>query len=172
MTDELLDDWRLTTFGLVIEVHGSMRGKLGDQSGQHRFSRSPDFDALMRLARSPGHRLRMCDLAAQMSLSTSGATRMVDRLEKQHLVRRQPCHDDRRSLLAVLTEQGAARVRTMLPGLLDSIERWLTGPLTAGQLHDLLSGLRAVRDAVRPGADAGADAGAEPDAAAGAARQD
>lgn len=155
MTDELLDDPRLTAFGLVIEVHGSMRAILGGRSAQHRFSQSPDFDALMRLARSPGHRLRMCDLAAQMSLSTSGGTRLVDRLEEQGLVRREPCHGDRRSLLAVLTDLGAARVSAVLPGLCESIERWFTGLLTPRQLADVLAALRLVRDAVRPDADAG-----------------
>ena len=41
---------------------------------------------LIRLARSPGSQLRMTDLAAQTSLSTSGVTRVVDRMERDGLV--------------------------------------------------------------------------------------
>lgn len=156
MTDDLLDDPRLTAFGLVIEVHNSLRTLLGGRSAEQRLSQLPDFDALMRLARSPGSSLRMSDLAAQMSLSTSGATRLVDRLERAGLVRREPCPCDRRSWLTVLTEAGATRVVAMLPGLLDSIERYFTGLLTPEQLRATLTGLRSVRDTVRPGADAGA----------------
>ena len=48
-----------------------------------------DFDVLIRLARSPGQQLRMTDLATQTALSTSGITRVVDRLEKRGLVRRE-----------------------------------------------------------------------------------
>jgi DNA-binding MarR family transcriptional regulator len=155
MPDDLIEDPRLTAFGLLIEVHGSLRSILGSQSPEHRLSQQPDFDALMRLARSPGCRLRMSDLAAQMSLSTSGATRLVDRLEDAGLVRREPCHGDRRSMLAVLTDRGASRVSAILPGLLDSIERWFTGLLTPEQLAETVAALRDVRDTVRPGADAG-----------------
>jgi MarR family 2-MHQ and catechol resistance regulon transcriptional repressor len=44
----------------------------------------------------------------------------------------------------------------VLPGHLELIERWLTGPLTPDQLDALLTGLRIVRDGVRPEATAGA----------------
>jgi MarR family transcriptional regulator, 2-MHQ and catechol-resistance regulon repressor len=154
MTDDLLADHRLTAVGLIIEVHGGLRAMIGAQFAQQRLPRVPDFDALIRLARSPGRRLRMCDLAAQMSLSTSGVTRLVDRLERRHLVRREPCPGDRRSSLAVLTDGGAARVTAMLPTLVDAVERWFTGLLNPEQLQATMASLRAVRDAVRPGADA------------------
>ncbi|MGH3795869.1 MAG: MarR family winged helix-turn-helix transcriptional regulator [Pseudonocardiaceae bacterium] len=156
MLKDLLDDHRLTAAGLLIEVHGSLRAIIGAQWAQDRFVRVPDFDALIRLARSPGRRLRMCDLAAQMSLSASGATRLVDRLEGQRLVRREACPGDRRSSLTVLTDGGVARVTATLPSLVDGVERWFTGLLNPAQLQVTLAALRVIREAVRPGADAGA----------------
>ena len=57
------------------------------------------FEVLIRLARTPGQRLRMSDLAAQTTLSASGLTRAVDRLEAAGLVDREACPTDRRSAL-------------------------------------------------------------------------
>ena len=88
----------------------------------------------MRLARSPGHRLRMTDLAAQTSLSTSGVTRVVDRMERDGLVRREACPSDRRSSYAVITDAGLTRLEEVLPGHLELIEQWFIGRLLAEQL--------------------------------------
>ena len=64
------------------------------------------FEVLLRLARTPGGRLRMSDLAAQTTLTASGLTRVVDRLEDAGLVKREACPTDRRSTYAVLTAEG------------------------------------------------------------------
>jgi DNA-binding MarR family transcriptional regulator len=122
-----------------------------------------DFDVLMRLARSPGNQLRMTDLAAQTSLSTSGVTRVVDRLERQGLLRRQACPSDRRSWYAVVTEAGLHRLDETLPGHLNLVEQWFTGQLEPEALHNLLEALRTVRDAVHPCATAGSTEAESPD---------
>jgi uncharacterized membrane protein len=54
-------------------------------------------ETLIRLGRSPGRQLRQVELSRQLSLTTGGVTRMVDRLEAAGLVRRTPCPDDRRA---------------------------------------------------------------------------
>ena len=64
---------------------------------------------LIRLARTPGNRLRMSDLAAQTSLTPSGLTRSVDRLEDTGLVARRVCPEDRRGSFAALTLNGEGR---------------------------------------------------------------
>lgn len=156
MAGDTFDHPRLTALELFIEVHVALTTRTASVFAEHRLSGVPDFDTLIRLARSPGQRLRMTDLAAQTSLSTSGLTRVVDRLERNDLVYREACPADRRSSLAVLTQGGADRLSAVLPELLDSIERWFTGLLTAEQLDGLLAALHIVRDTVRPGAAAGA----------------
>lgn len=60
------------------------------------------YDVLLTLARSPGQRLRLNELADRVFLSRSGLTRLVDRLEKANLLKREPCPDDRRGHFAVL----------------------------------------------------------------------
>ncbi|MFX0576127.1 MarR family winged helix-turn-helix transcriptional regulator [Nocardia nepalensis] len=152
-TTDLFDDPRLTTMGLLYEAHDGLLRKLEPTWKKHGLS-GLDANALMRLSRSPGRRLRMTDLAAQTNLSTSGVTRLVDRLQRNGFVRRELDSADRRSSHAVLTAAGATRLARVLPEYLEVVERWFTGLLTQDQLDALAAGLRIVRDAVSPEATA------------------
>ena len=69
------------------------------------------YDVLVQLVEAPERRLRMTELAERVLLSRSGLTRLVDRLEREGLVRREACDDDARGLFAVLTEDGFQRLR-------------------------------------------------------------
>lgn len=142
--------------GLLVESFAGISARLTAQLAGQRVAPA-DFDVLLRLSRSPEKSLRMSDLAAQTTLSTSGITRVVDRLEAVSLVRREPCGSDRRALYATITAEGLAKVAAVLPAHLDTIEELLFGPLTEAQRDALVVALRLVRDKVRPGAEAGAD---------------
>src|ERR1700754_248806 len=76
------DDPRLTAIGLIEEVHAGLSAKVAPTLQGAGLSEI-DFETVIRLARSPRRRLRMSDLAAQTGLSTSGVTRVVDRLERE-----------------------------------------------------------------------------------------
>lgn len=140
--------------GLLVEAFAGISGRLSDQLAPHRIANA-DFDVLLRLSRSPDKSLRMSDLAAQTTLSSSGITRVVDRLETAGLVRRDPCETDRRALYATITDAGLAKVTAVLPQHLDTIDDLLFGPLSAEQRDQLLASLRLIRDKVRPCAEAG-----------------
>lgn len=155
MTQDLFDDRRITAMGLFAEAFTGLSARLAAQYSEHGLS-AVEFEVLLRLVRSPGQRLRMTDLSAQTSLSTSGVTRVVDRLERDELVRRVACPTDRRSFHAEITTSGLKRMREVLPGHLELVDRWFTSLLSPAQLDGLLDGLRTVRDAVRPDATAGA----------------
>ncbi|WP_280356707.1 MarR family winged helix-turn-helix transcriptional regulator [Nocardia otitidiscaviarum] len=144
----LLEDPRLSTIGLFLEVHDGLMAKLEPLWKQYGLS-GLDLDALMRLSRSPGRKLRMTDLATQTGLSTSGVTRLVDRLERNGFVRRESAPGDRRSFYAVLTAAGATRVARVLPAYLDAVDEWFIGRLGAEQLDAMVAGLRTIRDAMR-----------------------
>jgi DNA-binding MarR family transcriptional regulator len=97
----------------------------------------------------------MTDLAGQTSLSTSGVTRVVDRMDRDQLVRREACASDRRSSYAVITEAGLRRLEEVLPGHLELVQQWFIGQLSPAQLEQMLESLRRIRDAVNPCATAG-----------------
>jgi DNA-binding MarR family transcriptional regulator len=155
-----LNDPRFTAIGLFAEAYTGLMNRFAYQLDQHRLS-PVEFEVLMRLARSPGRRLRMTDLAGQTSLSTSGVTRVVDRMDRDGLVRREACASDRRSSYAVITDAGMVRLDQVLPEHLELIQQWFISQLTPAQLEDMLNSLRVLRDAVNPCATAGSDEPAE-----------
>jgi MarR family transcriptional regulator, 2-MHQ and catechol-resistance regulon repressor len=155
-TSDTYDDERITAMGLLAEVVTGLNARVAAQLATHQLSPA-EFEVLLRLGRTPGGSLRMSDLAAQTQLTTSGITRVVDRMERDGLIMRRACPTDRRGLFAEITAVGRARLDEVLPGHVDLIDTWLTGQLTAEQLDGLLRGLRIVRDAVRPEATAGAE---------------
>ena len=149
-----LDDPRFTAVGLFAEAYTGLTARFAAQFEEHRLS-AVEFEVLLRLARSPGSRLRMTDLAGQTSLSTSGVTRVVDRMDRDGLVRREACPSDRRSSYAVITDAGRTRLDQVLPGHLALVQQWFIGQLPPEQLAGLLDSLRTIRDAVNPCATAG-----------------
>ncbi|MFE9785602.1 MarR family winged helix-turn-helix transcriptional regulator [Nocardia salmonicida] len=153
---ELFDDPRFTISGLLFEAHSGLIAKLEPTWKAHGLS-GLDLNTLLRLSRSPNSRLRMSDLATQTELSTSGVTRVVDRLAAAGLIERQLDPTDRRSAYAALTDAGVRCLEQVLPGYLAALEHWLTGLLTAEQLDGLITGLRVIRDATNPAATAVSD---------------
>ncbi|MGV9309546.1 MarR family winged helix-turn-helix transcriptional regulator [Nonomuraea sp. NPDC004354] len=149
------DDPRLTAFGLLAEVHAGLVARMTPALTAAGLS-DVDFGTLIRLARSPQQSLRMGDLAAQTGLSTSGVTRVVDRLERDGLVVRQACATDRRASYAALTEKGEQKLQEILPQHLADIEESFTGVLDEERLDQFLATLRIIRDVVHPCATAGA----------------
>jgi MarR family transcriptional regulator, 2-MHQ and catechol-resistance regulon repressor len=149
-------DPRLTALGLFAEAYVGLAGRFTAQVAEHGLS-PIEFEVLLRLVRSPERRLRMTDLASQTSLSTSGVTRVVDRMDRHGLICREACPTDRRSFYAVITEAGVSRLEKIMPGHLQLIDEWFIGRLTGEQFAGMQEALRALRDAVYPNATAGAE---------------
>jgi DNA-binding MarR family transcriptional regulator len=103
-----------------------------------------EYSVLLHLAESEERRMRMVDLATAVSISKSGATRLVDRLEDKGLIERIPCSEDRRSIWACLTRTGSRRVEAIRPEYDRVVRANLASRLTqeeAGQLANLLDKL-------------------------------
>lgn len=147
-----LDDPRLTAAGLLFEAHAGLAAALEHRLVEECGLSAQSFEILLRLARSPGHRLRMCDLAAQVALSPSGLTRAVDRLEHAGLITREHCREDRRVSYASLTTVGLARAESAVPVHLAHLDEYFTGVLSDDELDALTAAMRKVRDRVKPGA--------------------
>ncbi|MFF7213065.1 MarR family winged helix-turn-helix transcriptional regulator [Streptomyces sp. NPDC008238] len=74
-----------------------------------------DYEILVNLSESPGHRMRMSDLARATLQSKSRLSHQISRMETAGLVRRENCESDRRGLFAVLTEEGWQTMRDVAP---------------------------------------------------------
>ncbi len=87
------------------------------------------YDVLVQLVEAPERRLRMSELAERVLLSRSGLTRLVDRLEREGLVRREACDEDARGLFTVLTTAGLDRLRDATPVHLRGVAQHAVGRL-------------------------------------------
>jgi len=67
------------------------------------------LDVLAQLYDAADNGLRMQELEERTLFTTSGLTRLVDRIEAAGLVRREPVPGDRRGVRVVLTAEGRRR---------------------------------------------------------------
>lgn len=95
-----------------------------------------DYDVLVTLAEGPAEGLRPRELTAQVLLTKSGVTRLVDRLADRGLVERRACATDARGQLIVLTRKGRYLLARAAPGMLRALGT-VMGGLSAADLAAL-----------------------------------
>jgi DNA-binding MarR family transcriptional regulator len=127
-----------------LEAHARVTETLGRELRAGESLPLTWYDVLVQLQEAPGHRLRMQELAEAVLLSKSGLTRLVDRMEREGLVRRAACPDDRRGILAELTELGYETLRRTSATHLRGVEEHFASRLSdaeAATLEELLARL-------------------------------
>ena len=102
-----IDDPLITTFGRLVEAYSRLEQWLGSAMESEAGLPHVWFEVLIRLARSEKEQLMMSSLADQISLTTSGVTRLVDRMQAAGYVERRPCPTDRRVSYAAITAAGS-----------------------------------------------------------------
>lgn len=101
-----LETSELAAWRGMLKVHSALVKALdAELEAAHGLPLS-SYEVLIYLRVAPGKRLRMAELADRTLLSRSGMTRLVDRLERDGLLRRDTCSSDARGCFAVLTERG------------------------------------------------------------------
>jgi DNA-binding MarR family transcriptional regulator len=106
----LVGEWRELLDRHAI-VTGALEKALQDQ---HQIGLS-EFETLDRLVDSKCDSYRMNDLSRDSHLSQSALSRAVDRLQRDGLVKRNLCSDDRRGVYVCLTEKGRRLHEQALP---------------------------------------------------------
>jgi DNA-binding MarR family transcriptional regulator len=96
-----------------------------------------EYVALLFLAEAPERRLRMGRLAEALTLSKSGATRLIDRLVEDGLVERASCASDLRGAEAQLTDAGLAHLRKAAPTHLRGIAEYFLSTIAPDDLPDI-----------------------------------
>ncbi len=95
-------------WGALLRCHARFIERIGRRLSVQDAVSVEEYDVLLMLSYAPNQRLRMGELYEAVTLSRSGLTRLVDRLEKAGWVKREVCPNDRRSFEAILTEAGEA----------------------------------------------------------------
>lgn len=104
----------------------------------------PRFDLMAQLERTPDG-LKMSELAGRMMVTGGNITAIVDQLEREGLVSRNPVEGDRRAWLIALTPKG----RKAFLAMAAEHERWIVEAFAAlderelTELHVLLGKIKA-----------------------------
>ena len=96
-----------------------------------------EYEILVRLFESEAGRVRMSQLADQVSYSRSRLTHTVGRLERAGYVLRSSCPKDRRGVYAHLTQAGYEFLAQTAPIHLDGVRRHLIDRFTPSELATL-----------------------------------
>ena len=131
----------------LVEVLDDLQGDLERElTAAHQLGLG-DYQVLVFLSEAPDHAMRMCDLAGRLHLSPSGLTRRLDGLVRSGLVERRPSADDRRVILAVLSDVGARRLAAAAPDHVEHVRRYFLDHLGRADVERLGTILERARRA-------------------------
>lgn len=134
---EELSPVELAAWRGMLRAHAALVKALDvELEAAHDLSLS-SYDVLVQLREAPGGRLRMAELADAVLLSRSGMTRLVDRLAREGLLRRDTCSSDARGCYAVLTDAGEALLREARPTHLAGVRARFLAHFDETELHRL-----------------------------------
>src|SRR5437764_8916169 len=103
-----LDAWRA-----VVTSHAAVTERVQKALAAADLPPLSWFEVLSAIKHSPTGRPRMSELAAWLTLSRGGITKLVDRLQQAGYLERVSCSEDRRSLQAELTPAGESMLEEM-----------------------------------------------------------
>lgn len=140
----------VVAFGMLLHAQARLIGAVAaDLKSDSGFSIS-EFDILLRLATAPEGQLRPSELAASADLTTGGCTRLLDRLERDDVIRRDRHPTDRRGYVVVLTESGAQQLKAALPNHLQGLQRHFIDLFDADELQNLTTYMERIRSTFDP----------------------
>ncbi len=121
---------KLNAWKAFLKAHRSVIDKIEDDLAKAKAVPLTSYDVLLELSQAPNRKLRMSELAAQVVLSRSGLTRLVDRLEKEGYLVREADPNDRRGTRAVLTQKGFEALKKAWPIYAQSINSYFANLLS------------------------------------------
>ena len=128
-TEAQLSRRELAAWRGLLRTHARVLAELDAELEAAHALAVPEYEVLLVLTQNGDNHLRMSELADAALLTRSGMTRLVDRLERQGLVRRERCAADGRGTYAVITPEGAARFAEARPTHIAGVRRLFLGPL-------------------------------------------
>lgn len=144
MANGWLTDREMAAWRNYIETYGDLIGAIERDLADHGLTLG-DYQVFVYLSEAPTRAMRMCDLADRLQLSPSGLTRRLDGLVAAGFVEREPSADDRRVMLARLTERGVAALEAAAPDHVASVRRHIFDHLDDDQVDALASIFNAIR---------------------------
>jgi DNA-binding MarR family transcriptional regulator len=136
-------------FGLLITAATRLEQRIDSALRRECGISHTMLEVLILLCRQPGEEVSQRQLAGDLTLTSSGTTRLIDRMEEGGLVRRVPSPQDRRVALVEPTEDGrrvflqAAAVHAQV------VEEYFVKPVARDDYARLTSALSEIHRALR-----------------------
>jgi DNA-binding MarR family transcriptional regulator len=108
-----------------------------------------DVRVLEMLDNAPSGCARMGDLAEALPSLPSRLTRQIRRLEVQGLVRRKASQDDRRGVVATITNDGRTAARQAMVTYAQGVQAYFLGPLSPPQIAAMGENCRRISVALK-----------------------
>jgi DNA-binding MarR family transcriptional regulator len=105
----------VTAWRTLAASHAAACAALEHELGKRHGLGVSEFEVLDRLAESSERDFRAQELAGAVHLSQSALSRLIDRLERNGLVERCLCGEDRRGIYVTLTSAGRQRHAEAVP---------------------------------------------------------
>ncbi|MFI7580831.1 MarR family winged helix-turn-helix transcriptional regulator [Kocuria sp. M1N1S27] len=131
----------------LVSIMFTLPGSIESQLQAEAELSLAEYLVLAMLSEAPDRRRRMSDLAAATNTSQSRLSRIVARLERDDLVVRTGGEQDKRVVLAEITDRGLERVEQVAPGHVEHVRRTVIDRLTPVQVQQLALIGRTVDDA-------------------------
>lgn len=142
ITEEQLAAWRA-----FLRAHSTMLRRIARDLDAAGLPPLTWYDVLAALRDAPEGRLRQTELAERVLLSHSGLSRLLDRIERNGLVRRVACPGDRRSFHIELTEEGEKMLQRMWPVYAQGIaEDFLPAMRDPAAMHSMMEAIGRAGD--------------------------
>ena len=133
----LLDEEELAAWRGMLRAHAELVRTLDAELTREHDLPLSSYEVLLYLNDSGDGRLRMSELADSVLLSRSGLTRLVDRLERQGLLKRERCASDARGLFAEITPEGRSAFAAARQTHLDGVRRLFLERFSRDELRTL-----------------------------------
>jgi DNA-binding MarR family transcriptional regulator len=133
----LLNEEELAAWRGMLRAHSELTKELDAELAREHNLPLSSYEVLLYLADSDDGRMRMSDLADSVLLSRSGLTRLVDRLERDGLLRRERCESDARGLFAEITPAGRRVFDEARSTHLDGVRRMFLDRFSRAELRTL-----------------------------------
>ncbi|MEX3100870.1 MULTISPECIES: MarR family winged helix-turn-helix transcriptional regulator [unclassified Streptomyces] len=136
-------------FGLLIKAATGVERRIDSALRSECGISHTMFEVLVRLCRTADEEVSQRGLADDLTLTSGGITRLVDRMEEAGLVRRAPSLSDRRTVLVRPTDHGrdtflrAAAVHARV------VERYFVAPVPGDDYGRLTDSLNEIHKALR-----------------------
>jgi DNA-binding MarR family transcriptional regulator len=145
LDDEEWPAW-VALASMLLRLSSALDAQLQRDAGMSHF----EYGVLAALSEAPERTLRMSSLAMLADGSLPRLSQVVSRLEKRGWVRRTPDPTDGRYTLAILTEDGWAKIVDTAPGHVGAVRKYVFDSLTRAQIRQLTNIGNRIAQAIDP----------------------